>query len=51
MTITNGSEPILEIKDLKTYYFLEKATIRAVDGVNGAEPQQQVEYMPHKKEH
>jgi oligopeptide/dipeptide ABC transporter ATP-binding protein len=26
--------PILEIKDLKTYFFLEKATVRSVDGVN-----------------
>ncbi len=27
-------EPILEIKNLKTYFFLESATVRAVDGVN-----------------
>jgi len=26
--------PILEIKNLKTYFFLEKSTVRAVDGVN-----------------
>lgn len=30
----NGSDPILEVKDLKTYFFLEKATLRALDGVN-----------------
>jgi len=28
------STPILEIKDLKTYFFLEKATVRSVNGVN-----------------
>jgi peptide/nickel transport system ATP-binding protein/oligopeptide transport system ATP-binding protein len=27
-------KPILEIKDLKTYFFLEKSTVRALDGVN-----------------
>src|SRR5664279_1875589 len=26
--------PILEIKDLKTYFFLERSTVRALDGVN-----------------
>ncbi len=26
--------PLLEIKDLKTYFFLEKGVVRAVDGVN-----------------
>jgi len=26
--------PILEIKDLKTYFYLEKSTVRALDGVN-----------------
>jgi oligopeptide transport system ATP-binding protein len=26
--------PILEIKNLKTYFFLEKSTVRALDGVN-----------------
>ena len=25
---------ILEIKDLKTHYFLEKGTVKAVEGVN-----------------
>ncbi|MCA0452561.1 MAG: ABC transporter ATP-binding protein [Chloroflexi bacterium] len=29
-----ASDPILEIKDLKTYFFLEKSTVRAIDGVN-----------------
>jgi len=29
-----ASEPLLEIKNLKTYYFLERGTVRAVDGVN-----------------
>ena len=28
------ASPILEIKNLKTYFFLEKSTVRAVDGVN-----------------
>jgi oligopeptide/dipeptide ABC transporter ATP-binding protein len=28
------SSPVLEIENLKTYFFLEKATVRAVDGVN-----------------
>jgi oligopeptide/dipeptide ABC transporter ATP-binding protein len=28
------ASPILEIKDLKTYFFLERSTVRAVDGVN-----------------
>src|SRR5215210_3989281 len=26
--------PILEIKDLKTYFFLERSTVRALDGIN-----------------
>jgi oligopeptide/dipeptide ABC transporter ATP-binding protein len=30
--------PILEIKNLKTYFFLEKSTVRALDGVNLALP-------------
>lgn len=36
MTQTNASAeaPVLEIRNLKTYFFLEKGTIRAVDGVN-----------------
>lgn len=28
------TDPILEIKDLQTYFFLEKGTVKAVDGVN-----------------
>ena len=32
--VVNNTDPILEIKNLKTYYFLENATVRAVDGVN-----------------
>jgi oligopeptide/dipeptide ABC transporter ATP-binding protein len=31
---SNGQDVILEIKDLKTYFFMEKSTVRAVDGVN-----------------
>jgi len=34
MSLPAPSEPILEIKDLKTYIFLAKSTVRAVDGVN-----------------
>ncbi len=33
-TSVNSSDPILEIKDLQTYFFLEKSTVRSVDGVN-----------------
>jgi oligopeptide transport system ATP-binding protein len=35
--ITNP--PILEISNLKTYFFMERATVRALDGVNLALPQ------------
>jgi oligopeptide/dipeptide ABC transporter ATP-binding protein len=31
---TTAPAPILEIKNLKTYFFLEKSTVRAIDGVN-----------------
>ncbi len=31
---TTATSPILEIKNLKTYFFLENSTVRAVDGVN-----------------
>lgn len=31
---TTTADTILEIKDLKTYFFLEKSTVRSVDGVN-----------------
>lgn len=30
----NGSEPILEVKDLKVRFFLENSVVRALDGVN-----------------
>src|SRR5512145_694544 len=30
--------PILEIKNLKTYFFLEKCTVRALDGIDLALP-------------
>jgi peptide/nickel transport system ATP-binding protein/oligopeptide transport system ATP-binding protein len=30
----NSETPLLEIKNLKTYFFLERATVRAVDGVD-----------------
>jgi peptide/nickel transport system ATP-binding protein/oligopeptide transport system ATP-binding protein len=34
-TVSNRtSKPVLEIKNLKTYFFLEKATVRAVDGID-----------------
>jgi oligopeptide/dipeptide ABC transporter ATP-binding protein len=28
------TQPVLEIKNLKTYFYLERATVRALDGVN-----------------
>ncbi len=31
---TTSEDTILEIQDLKTYFFLEKSTVRSVDGVN-----------------
>ncbi|MEJ5309908.1 MAG: ABC transporter ATP-binding protein [Anaerolineae bacterium] len=34
MTNIQDSPVILKIEDLKTYFFLEKGTVRAVDGVN-----------------
>jgi peptide/nickel transport system ATP-binding protein len=34
MTQKKSALPILEIKNLKTYFFLERSTVRAVDGVN-----------------
>ncbi|MFZ1756216.1 MAG: ABC transporter ATP-binding protein [Caldilineaceae bacterium] len=33
-TIKSTPEPLLEIKNLKTYFFLERATVKAVNGVN-----------------
>jgi oligopeptide/dipeptide ABC transporter ATP-binding protein len=32
--VLEATSPILEIKNLKTYFFLEKSTVRAVDGVD-----------------
>jgi oligopeptide/dipeptide ABC transporter ATP-binding protein len=32
--MADAPEPILEIKNLKTYFFLEKSTVRSVDGVD-----------------
>ena len=32
--VANSTDPILEVKNLKTYFYLENATLRAVDGVN-----------------
>jgi oligopeptide transport system ATP-binding protein len=34
MTDQKPAQPVLEIKNLKTYFFLERATVRALDGVN-----------------
>lgn len=34
------NEPILEVKNVKTYFFLEKATIRALNGVDLSLPRQ-----------
>lgn len=34
MTTTNGSQPILEVKNLKTHFFLEKGVVQAVKGVS-----------------
>ena len=34
MTANNGSEPILEIKDLKTHFFTDKGVVQAVKGVS-----------------
>ncbi len=33
-TPVSKSDPILEIKNLKTYFFLEKSTVRSLDGVD-----------------
>jgi oligopeptide/dipeptide ABC transporter ATP-binding protein len=33
-TSVPGSHPILEVRNLKTYFFLENVTVRAVDGVD-----------------
>ena len=33
-TTSTEQDIILEIKNLKTYFFMERATVRAVDGVS-----------------
>src|SRR5581483_8125242 len=33
-TASDTATPVLEIKNLKTYFFLEKSTVRALDGVD-----------------
>jgi oligopeptide transport system ATP-binding protein len=33
-TVETCSDTLLEVKDLKTYFFLERATVRSVDGVS-----------------
>jgi oligopeptide/dipeptide ABC transporter ATP-binding protein len=38
MTEKKSTPPILEIKNLKTYFFLERSTVRALDGVDLALP-------------
>jgi peptide/nickel transport system ATP-binding protein len=32
--IVNNSDPILEVKNLKTYFFTEDGIVKAVDGVD-----------------
>ena len=34
MTELPSARPVLEIKNFKTYFFMERATVRAVDGVD-----------------
>src|SRR4051812_14366447 len=33
-TLPVSAQPILELKQLKTYFFLEKSTVRALDGID-----------------
>ena len=34
MSKTNGAEPILEVKILKTHFFTDKGVVQAVKGVS-----------------
>ncbi len=34
MSITNKQLPLIQVKNLKTYFFLEEGTVKAVDGVD-----------------
>lgn len=34
MTMTDTRPPLLEVKDLQTYFFLDEGTVRSVDGVS-----------------
>ena len=33
MTTTNGSKVLLEVKDLRTYFYTQRGVVKAVDGV------------------
>jgi len=33
-TFSENSQPLLEIKDLRTYFFTRDGTLKAVDGVS-----------------
>ena len=33
-TMHNGPEPILSVRNLKTYFFQDEGTVHAVDGTN-----------------
>src|SRR6476661_5906368 len=34
MTMTNGDNVLLEVKGVKTYFYLDEGTVRALDGVD-----------------
>lgn len=34
ISVDSAAQPVLEIKNLKTYFFLEKSTVRSLDGVD-----------------
>ena len=36
MNSTNGAQPILEVKNLKTHFFTDKGVVQAVKGVDFA---------------